>query len=121
MGILGANNFLISRDNLCFLVHKWSPDFRLYKEIAWLESYSEINHFIECCYCNQTVPRKTHVTFDIQLSDEIFVITENPLSQYPEYDYKFWSYNGKYMYGSKDWKRIMGFHVLFRRLSHEVG
>lgn len=122
MGKLGENNFLITRDYLCFVVHRWSPDSRMYKEIACLDSYRDIDSCIKNCYSEQKVPRKTHVTFDLQLSDEVFIVTERPLfSKYPEYDYKQWAHNGKYVYGSREWKRLICFLVSFRRLSHEVG
>lgn len=114
-----ANNFLIARDGMYFLIHRWSPDLSMYQTIGWLDRYQEIDHFIRCCYHDQKVPYRTHVTFDLKLDNEIFTITERPLyTQYLEYDYEQWTYNGKYTFGSKDWKRIMDYTVTFRRLSH---
>lgn len=118
---LGANNFLVTRDGMYFLIHRWSPDLSRYVPIDWLSSYQEIVHAIQCHYPNQKVPRVTHVTFDLQLDNDVFIITERPsYTQYPEYDYTHWAYNGKYTFGSSDWKRIMGYVVAFKTLSHEV-
>ena len=116
-----ANNFLIDRDDMYFFIHRWSPDLSIYQGIGWLDSYQEIDHFIRCCYRNQKVPYHTNVIFDMKLDNEIFIITERPLhTQYPEYDYVQWTYNGRYTFGSKDWKRMMDYTVTLRRLSHEA-
>lgn len=121
MAKLGPNNFLVTRDGMYFLIHKWSPDSSMYVPIGWVDRYREVEHFIQCSYPEQKVPRKTHVVFDLQMSDEIFILTERPLySNYPDYDYEHWTYNGKYVFGSKDWKRILDYEVTFRRLSHDA-
>lgn len=115
----GANNFLISRDDDYFVVNRWSPDSNSYVQLGWLDSYQTIPFFIKACYPKQIVPVKTYVVFDINLDNEIFLLTERPLyAIYPLYDYEKWSFNGKYRFGSLNWKRIMDYKVYLRRMSH---
>lgn len=120
MGKLGVNNFRITRDGLYFLIHRWSPDLSIYLPICWVSLYKEIEHSLELLYPQQKVPRNVNVVFDLQFDHEVFALTQYASSNtYPEYDYVSWTYNGKYVYRSKDWKRIMQYVVVLKELSHE--
>lgn len=112
-----SNLFLVTFESGKFTIYRWMSAFLTYGFLKQVDDYRKIPNAISSCYKDGLVPYPLYVSFALEFKNNYFCITKLTAdSEYPVYDYQRWTYNERYLFGSKEWNRIMSYDVQIKQL-----